>query len=621
MKLAMLQLPIVARELTELAQRKSTYRLRCFAVGISLFISIIYLTIIQAQAESVFDLIGSGYMLHMILYVALLCVLYVLAPAMCCSAITTEKEKQTLGLLLISRISPFSLVLEKICSRMIPLLSLVLGSAPVFGVAFLLGGVTVIDTVTAIVCLTYVALQVTTVAVVASAVMKSSIAAFWSTYLALIAMYFGAPLLAEVGVLPYPGPASMRDNWLFLFPPYQADLLGEEWAFGLTLTSNFDLLWITIPSLFLTTSFFLVGWLAVSWMGDIGGLTFRGMLNQVQPIHWIKTVLRIGRRQASAFSDDQSAAVSTSSVATALQKTDQVSSNATFTDDYAWRSYEAAFRPIFWRERLAMPLLRKRYLSTALMLLAVTYIGVVRNARSLNYVEEAALLTLGSLVIALLLMVSLATRIFTRERDQQTLESLLVLPLSNNEILKEKMGPLQIAVWWLLSPIMLVTCLSLFQSSLAKYHDGRFVYFTCMLSHGVLYLHLVKWISLYFGLRMKSNMKAMVASLGTIVLLCVGPIAISVTTMISLGSTPDDGMFWFYSSPVIVPMLGAFRDLHELYERNSMPNSGLVVIFINLSIYFGVMSVVKKQTLKQLPKLLNRRDQTDSVSYASRHIT
>ena len=113
MNLAMLRLPIVARELTELAQRKSTYRLRCLGVGLPMFVALLVLIGSQAQGDSWGDMVGSGRRLYSNLFFSLLVVLYLVAPAICCSAITSEKEKQTLGLLLISKLSPLSLVLEK----------------------------------------------------------------------------------------------------------------------------------------------------------------------------------------------------------------------------------------------------------------------------------------------------------------------------------------------------------------------------------------------------------------------------------------------------------------------------------------------------------------------------
>ena len=113
---------------------------------------------------------------------------------------------------------------------MIPLMSLVIGSAPLLGVAFLMGGVTVPEVVAAICCLSFATLQITIVSICASALMKTGTAAFWLTYGVLITMYFGPVLMAEAGVLSFLSPSNLPNNWMFLFPPYQFSAISVRCA-------------------------------------------------------------------------------------------------------------------------------------------------------------------------------------------------------------------------------------------------------------------------------------------------------------------------------------------------------------------------------------------------------
>lgn len=606
MKASEFWLPVVARELTELAQRKSTYRLRCLGVGLPLFVCVIFLTISKAQADSPLDLIGSGGTLHLVLYITLLCIVYLFAPALSCSAFTAEKEKQTLGLLLISRLSPFSLIVEKVCSRMIPILSLVIGSAPLFGIAFLMGGVTVADTLGAVACLVYVTLQVTVVAVSVSAIMKSSVAAFWVTNFVLAAMYFTAPLLSEMSWLPWQGPSSMSDDWLFLFPPYQFDLLINTFQFGITITTRFDLFWVTVPSLVLTVLILLSGWKALVFFGDVGGIRFqelgRRLLNFNTIPGFSQLANRISHRARGAASENKNSVSNRKNGTSHDLKTGQQ------THEQIWGNYEAAYRPLYWRERSTMPFLSWKIWTGALALLSTLFLAVWTNSNGFDQTEEGAAFVLCSLIGVLLIMITLATRIFTRERDQQTLESILVMPLSNCEILAEKSAALNRAVWVLACPLLLFVCQSILTSQTSPHHDSDFIFLVCVMSHTILYLHLVKWISIYFGLRLKTTIKAMVGSLAAVVVLCVGLVAVVVTLMISSDISPDENMFWFYSTPVIVPMLGAFRDLYELYGRNGMPDSALLCLILNLGVYFTLMKAVKNYTIRRLPQLLERYD-------------
>ena len=55
-------------------------------------------------------------------------------------------------------------------------------------------------------------------------------------------------------------------------------------------------------------------------------------------------------------------------------------------------------------------------------------------------------------------------------------------------------------------------------------------------------------------------------------------------------------------------MLGGYRDLHIIYGQNDLGDSGLLVIVLNVSLYWGVMFAVKTWVIKRVPKLLDRLD-------------
>ncbi len=59
-----------------------------------------------------------------------LAALYVIVPVLTAGAITAEKERATLALLLVTTLSPRQIVLQKFASRMTPILSFVLLSFP-----------------------------------------------------------------------------------------------------------------------------------------------------------------------------------------------------------------------------------------------------------------------------------------------------------------------------------------------------------------------------------------------------------------------------------------------------------------------------------------------------------
>ena len=202
---SVLELPLLNRELIELAQRKRTYVLRCVCL---LAFSLVFLTLyveLNSRAVNLMWMLGQGREMSAVLFITLMVTIYVLAPAMACAAITSEKEKQTLGLLLISRLTPHGIVVEKICSRMLPLISLVIVAAPLFGLAYLFGGISFRDTSLGLMILLFTIFQVTAIAVFCSAVLETGIAAFWVTYLILAVLYFTWPILVALHALPGAG--------------------------------------------------------------------------------------------------------------------------------------------------------------------------------------------------------------------------------------------------------------------------------------------------------------------------------------------------------------------------------------------------------------------------------
>lgn len=66
------------------------------------------------------------------------------APALTAGAISAERERQTLDLLLMTKMSSFSIVIGKLMSSMSMLLLLMVATLPVFSIAFYFGGVSLL---------------------------------------------------------------------------------------------------------------------------------------------------------------------------------------------------------------------------------------------------------------------------------------------------------------------------------------------------------------------------------------------------------------------------------------------------------------------------------------------
>ncbi|WP_230685503.1 hypothetical protein, partial [Streptococcus pneumoniae] len=66
-------------------------------------------------------------------------------PAMSVGAITLEKEKNTLTLLFLTRLGPWTILFEKYLARVVNMASYLLITLPLFGIAYSLGGVTQLE--------------------------------------------------------------------------------------------------------------------------------------------------------------------------------------------------------------------------------------------------------------------------------------------------------------------------------------------------------------------------------------------------------------------------------------------------------------------------------------------
>src|SRR5580704_10213387 len=121
----LMRLPILTKDLLERASRKRTYVIR-FVYGLVLFVSactLFYGNIgVSAQAAQA---LGRGADHFAWLMSIQLGVLYALVPIIAAGAIAAEKQRDTLGLLLVTTLTPRQIVLQKFAARTASILSFV----------------------------------------------------------------------------------------------------------------------------------------------------------------------------------------------------------------------------------------------------------------------------------------------------------------------------------------------------------------------------------------------------------------------------------------------------------------------------------------------------------------
>jgi len=607
------ELPLLKREMIELAQHKRTYVLRCLCLGVFSLVFLVMYTSIRHRAANVTWILGQGREIVYAVFFTLLATIYALAPAMACAAITSEKEKQTLSLLLTSRLSPLGIVLEKICSRMVPLLSLVIVSAPLFGVAYLFGGISFWETALGIVCLLYIVFQISVVAVFCSALVETSIAAFWLSYLILAAMYFTLPILVELTDVARSSRQflGLPEVEFLFFPIYQMAMLADS---PRTLP---EILMLTVPSLLVTFAFIPAATYTLIRYGYGQATSFRILLLKLQgqlsatTAKWLPEG-RFKRQAEQAIIDADSPLA------------ERISTDFPQT------------QPILWREHRGTLLLRWRMQLMFIGSLFLLQTWALAAVRENEHPDICAFFSLGIQILAVLIVLSQSSKLFAKEHERQTIEALLVAPVTNNDVLHNKAHSINRLILLLMIPILIAGLFNISHttqriSSLTassavlydtRYYYGRndplfgidwlaacFVYLTCLLGCAFINLHLAKWIALYAGLRLNTQIKGMIASLVSILLLCLLPMVLLALMLISVDADPDDFPLWFFSSPAIFVVVNEFHDLRMMYRDSLLPHSDVFLILANFAVYGGLTIMLRTFVLNRLPTLLNRLDQ------------
>ena len=610
---SVLELPLLKRELIELAQRKRTYVLRCICLLAFALVFLTFYAELNSRAVNLMWMLGQGRDMSAVLFITLMVTIYVLAPAMACAAITSEKEKQTLGLLLISRLTPLGIVLEKICSRMLPLLSLVIVAAPLFGISYLFGGISFYDTSLGLMILLFTIFQITAVAVFCSAVLETSIAAFWATYLILAALYFTWPILVEAHILPSPDFLSSRSGEEFLFfPGYQLAMLVEN-------TQSWpEIAILTVPQLMVTLLFAVAARFGVVWFsyGTAHSLERQWLRLQAFAIGPVTS-----RFRGSKVGDE---------VACRLTEADSLPVECSSTG-------LADLKPIGWREKRRNSLNRPR---TLLLFSAGFFLlqwWVLEENSSGAAADCCSLFSFVFLIVAVLLVLSQTCRLFGREREQQTLEVLLATPLNSFEILKQKRSGVNRLILLLLIPVLGTCFFNVFYTTVrsctltqaymsgpnyqyrssSTAHVGTIhwicastLYTMCAVGNAFIYMHLAKWVALALGLKLNSQMKAMIGSLVSILVLCLIPLLLGELILMSIDMTPNHFPLWYFMSPLIPTGMNEFHDRHELYRNNWVPDSDVFVVVFHFMVYGGLVVILRTFLMLRLPDLLQRRDQS-----------
>jgi ABC-type transport system involved in multi-copper enzyme maturation permease subunit len=214
-------LPLLGRELAEQASHARHYVLRCLCAIVMFGICFFALhdLLVTDQASGTMSL-GRGMVLVDSVTSTQSVLILLFLPAITCGAIAGEKERNTLAVLLTTRLGPLTIVLEKLLSRLVVVFMLLLLSLPLLAVAYSMGGISLSELLWRVAVLFELSFFVASLSLMCSAWCGSTVSAFFMSYfMAGVLVMFSALVVGYSMILRVGQPGPRLGHVLALVAP------------------------------------------------------------------------------------------------------------------------------------------------------------------------------------------------------------------------------------------------------------------------------------------------------------------------------------------------------------------------------------------------------------------
>ena len=504
--------PIFYREAAMAPKRPKTFVIRgVYVLALLLLLCTGYLVLdgSRSLATSGDSARFGGWMFTLLAPLQLL-VLASLAAVGAAASVAQEKDRRTLILLLLTRLSGFEIVVGKLAATLLTPISMLVCALPLFFALPLLGGVSPHQVF---------GVFLVTAASIVLAGSVGTVIGMWRD------KTFQAIAMTVLGLLMYVGLGEISGSLIVGMPEWLRLSLSPPRALGaaaspmasLSEETAWGVAWFIVITLLLSLAVLATGVVKVR------------VWNPSREI-----------RLKSSEADRTATAPGTAAPASWKARTPR----------RVWDN------PILWREVCTWAYGRKvMIIRVAFFLLFVLIAAVLQMQISSGVAMEpggrigralpSATLPLAALgVVSLVLVNALAVNSVTGERDGLALDLLLVTDLSPQEFVFGKLlGVLYVGKEMILLPILLVIYLAI--KGVMTFENMSYVILSA-----IALCVFVTMLGLHSGLNYVSGRTAILTSLGTVFFLCVG-IAICMTIMVSFR-----GAFQLQLAPFLVMILG-----------------------------------------------------------------
>lgn len=138
---------------------------------------------------------SSTIMLYTVLMVIQFLLLAFMVPALTAGAISGERERQTLDILLASTLTPGKIVFGKLSSSILSVILMIISSIPIMSLIFIFGGIEIWDLFANVIFLIYIALFAGSIGIYCSARFKKTTGATAAAYGFVLFLGFGTVIL------------------------------------------------------------------------------------------------------------------------------------------------------------------------------------------------------------------------------------------------------------------------------------------------------------------------------------------------------------------------------------------------------------------------------------------
>lgn len=602
LKIFRFSLPLLSKELTEMANRRRTYIIRTIYAMLFLgCVGFIYIDLMSGLRNNPMAILGRGRELFEAMVYLQFTAIYLFLPAITCSVITQEKERNSLGLLLITRLSPSTIILEKYLGRLITMVTFLMLGLPILAFAYSLGGVSPAMFINALWLLTLTMFQVAALGVLCSSFFRTTVAAFIATYIFGFLMLFGPSIAFELNLffygdfikllsqtlktVPIVNTYLSRGNWelnFLLFGPYWFDRFA--WSAGSGIGAILGVLIFSIPIL-LSTFLFLI--FAHYFLVRRAFLPARNLL------------LNVFKNLDRVFSKINN---------------NSVTRGVVLVKDYVRLPEE---KPIAWRETSKKSLGTFRYLFRILVFLEVPVLLLCVLIATMDpdpIVDGAVMMLFLVWGLAVLLLAVSATSLISGERSHETLDVLLTTPISGADLLEQKIAGVKRLCLVLLIPLLTIV---LFESwwrwehaQFSPHNRGTYQlqwlpYLIGSLLTISIYLPMLIYLFCWIGMKIKSQTKAILTALGAIIIWCILPFVLAFPIFILNPSFDEDSiMYGVLLSPASYIVLNEFAEFHEF-------GSAWGPLIVNTFIYGGCYLLFRSQCRNHIDENLGRLGNDD----------